>query len=125
VHAIENIVMAPIRAAKKLLGIGSPSKVFAEIGQWTGEGLAQGLEGSTSVVAAGARTMTQAVFPTPNVMAGFGSSAVTATAGPQVIVNVTVQGSVMAERDIATSIAQLVRNTMARDAASNGGRTGL
>jgi hypothetical protein len=39
------------KTAKKLLGIGSPSKVFAEIGRQTAQGLAQGIEDSRALVA--------------------------------------------------------------------------
>lgn len=36
--------------ARDALGIGSPSKVFAEIGKWVPEGMAQGIEGNAQVV---------------------------------------------------------------------------
>src|SRR6185369_7976029 len=45
--AITGVVSGAIDGAKKLLGIASPSKVFAEIGGYTGDGLAQGVEGAT------------------------------------------------------------------------------
>jgi phage-related minor tail protein len=47
--SITNVVTAPINAAKHLLGIGSPSKVFDEIGQNVVLGFANGL-GKTTVV---------------------------------------------------------------------------
>jgi hypothetical protein len=50
VSAITGAVGDGITAAKNLLGIASPSKVFAEIGGYTGEGLVQGVEGATSDV---------------------------------------------------------------------------
>lgn len=48
-----------------------------------------------------------------------------ANGAPQVTVNVTVQGNVTAERDLAESIATAVRDALIRKANRNGGRTGL
>lgn len=42
--AVQNVVSAAIRKAKSLLGIASPSKVFREFGDDTGEGFALGVE---------------------------------------------------------------------------------
>jgi len=47
VDAVKNAVGGAIKAAKSLLGIASPSKVFASIGDFTGQGFAQGVEGAT------------------------------------------------------------------------------
>ena len=47
VGAVTGAVGGAIDSAKKLLGIASPSKVFAEIGGYTGEGFAAGVEDST------------------------------------------------------------------------------
>jgi len=44
-------------AAKKLLGINSPSKVFAGVGLSVGEGFAEGIEASIAAAAAAARSM--------------------------------------------------------------------
>ena len=46
VSAAKNVVSGAINGAKSLLGISSPSKVFAEIGRFTGEGFVQGFEGT-------------------------------------------------------------------------------
>ncbi len=43
VGAIGSVVKSGIDAAKKKLGINSPSKVFTQFGKWTGEGLAIGI----------------------------------------------------------------------------------
>lgn len=45
--AVTGAVGGAIDAAKKKLGIASPSKVFAEIGGFTGDGLVHGVEGAT------------------------------------------------------------------------------
>ncbi len=49
-QAITGVVGGAIDAAKGLLGIASPSTVFAEIGMNTGAGMTQGVEGATSAV---------------------------------------------------------------------------
>lgn len=43
--AIGGVVSGAISSAKRLLGIASPSKVFAQIGDFTGEGFVEGLDG--------------------------------------------------------------------------------
>ena len=43
VGAIKGVVSGAVNAAKKALGINSPSKVFTQFGKWTGEGLAIGI----------------------------------------------------------------------------------
>lgn len=43
IEAITGLVDGVITKAKNLLGIKSPSRVFAQIGKWTGEGLANGV----------------------------------------------------------------------------------
>jgi tape measure domain-containing protein len=45
--------------------------------------------------------------------------------GTNVIVNVTVQGNVTAEKDLAEKIATAVRDAMLRKAARNGGKSGI
>lgn len=46
-----------IAAAKRILGIASPSRVFAEIGDYTGQGFALGIDGAANDVVHSARTM--------------------------------------------------------------------
>lgn len=48
IDAIGGVVGGAIDWAKGLLGIASPSKVFAEIGDYTMQGLARGIEGGAS-----------------------------------------------------------------------------
>lgn len=50
VKAATGVVDDAVKSAKKLLGIHSPSKVFAEIGKYSDEGLAMGLSKYSSVV---------------------------------------------------------------------------
>jgi hypothetical protein len=60
--AVSNAVKAAIKSAKDLLGIASPSKVFAEIGGFTGEGFAGGVDDSAPDAQA---AMTRMVDPAP------------------------------------------------------------
>lgn len=52
---VKDIATSPIKIAKKALGIGSPSKVFAGIGSDVGAGLVNGLRGGMADVANAAR----------------------------------------------------------------------
>lgn len=53
-------------AVKKVLGISSPSKVFAEVGKWIPEGLALGIESNLGSVESAADAMAGATAITPS-----------------------------------------------------------
>ena len=57
-------------AVKKVLGISSPSKVFAELGQWNPEGLALGIERNLSPVEDASDAMAGATAITPSYDSG-------------------------------------------------------
>ncbi|WP_139219607.1 phage tail protein [Actinopolyspora alba] len=61
---VSNIVPGPVA---DVLGISSPSKVMAELGQWVPEGLAVGIDANTGSVEAATRDMASAAatMPTP------------------------------------------------------------
>lgn len=48
--AAANMAIAARDAAFSALGVGSPSKVFAQIGQWTAEGMQMGIQAGTPAV---------------------------------------------------------------------------
>ncbi|WP_217580428.1 hypothetical protein [Lysinibacillus sp. GbtcB16] len=50
IESITGVVDGVVSTAKKLLGIHSPSRVFKQIGLWTGEGLVIGLDSSAPEV---------------------------------------------------------------------------
>ncbi|WP_336636843.1 hypothetical protein [Lysinibacillus fusiformis] len=50
IESITGVVDGVVNTAKKLLGIHSPSRVFKQIGLWTGEGLVIGLDSSAPEV---------------------------------------------------------------------------
>jgi len=62
IDAVKGMVNDAIGAAKNLLGIASPSKVFDEIGRQIGQGFAGGLDKSTGMVADAAAAMAQAAI---------------------------------------------------------------
>lgn len=68
--AARSVVSSAINAAKSVLGIGSPSKVFAEIGVNVGEGFVVGLGRSQTMVAAAVGDtfggLGPAAFPSPS-----------------------------------------------------------
>jgi hypothetical protein len=50
VNALSSVISGAISSAKKMLGIASPSKVFMGIGEFTGEGLVEGLDNTQGAV---------------------------------------------------------------------------
>jgi len=74
---ISNIVPGPV---KKVLGIASPSKLFAEYGGNLAEGLAQGMDGGTGLVAAAAAELASAAATGGVPVAGTGTASGTGSA---------------------------------------------
>ena len=62
IGALGNIVQNGIDAAKKKLGINSPSKVFTQFGKWTGEGLAIGIDSENNRVAKASEGLSNSVI---------------------------------------------------------------
>ncbi|NNG20305.1 hypothetical protein HJ590_12120 [Naumannella sp. ID2617S] len=106
-----NIVSGAVSAAKSALGIHSPSRVFAEIGRYSGLGLAQGLAAMTGRVEAAGAALVGAAVPStvPTIaLTGAGSGAASVT------VNVNVDGFVGNSGELARAIVAAI-NTEARD----------
>lgn len=92
-------------SAKKLLGIASPSKVFAQLGTYTVQGLVQGIDQGETMVARASASLaneTTAGFASGGGSSGGSKAPVTLT------VNLTVQSS-----DTPQSIRQAVKEAMA------------
>lgn len=62
VRAAKGVVNSAIQAAKRLLGIASPSKVFTWIGSMTTEGLVKGLLGGVSEAESAVKTLTGTIM---------------------------------------------------------------
>lgn len=62
IGAIGNVVQGGIDAAKKKLGINSPSKVFTQFGKWTGEGLAIGIDDENNRVTKASKGLASSVI---------------------------------------------------------------
>ena len=60
VDTVKNAVKSAIQGAKDALKIGSPSKVFHQIGEWTGEGFANGMTATVGMVGDAATRMASA-----------------------------------------------------------------
>lgn len=123
-NKVKDLANDALNAAKSFLGISSPSRVFAEqVGHWIPHGIAAGVQASAGValaavtalsgaaVDAGAiGTQPRAAVALPGSMAGTGQII-------QHTTHITVQGSVLAERDLR----DLVRQENLRDGARNVG----
>lgn len=57
VSAAKGVVDGALSGAKNLLGISSPSKAFAEVGEWSGEGFVEGLEAMRRAAATASEKM--------------------------------------------------------------------
>ena len=62
VGAINGVVSGAVNAAKKALGINSPSKVFTQFGKWTGEGLAIGIDSESNRVTKASKGLSSSVI---------------------------------------------------------------
>jgi TP901 family phage tail tape measure protein len=105
-NTMSTLVAQLPEALRNLLGIHSPSRVAMEIGAFFSEGLAIGVTSETGTIAAAGRTAGAAlvapVAALPIPAAATAAAAPGAGGGLTVIVN--VQGSVMAERDLAMTV---------------------
>lgn len=63
IEAITGVVNGVVEKAKSLLEVKSPSRVFMEIGRFTGEGLADGITDSIRMVERASERMTNAIIP--------------------------------------------------------------
>lgn len=62
ISAVSSAAKAAVRAAKSALRIHSPSRVFKQIGEWTGEGLIVGMESMYNGIRRASERMSEAVI---------------------------------------------------------------
>jgi hypothetical protein len=103
-------------AIKKALGIRSPSRVFAELGQFVPQGLAQGIQNAAHHATTAARGLASAVtgagaLATPSLATGGGGTTVI----NHYSVTITAQGSILAERDLKNKVEELMLKGGARN----------
>lgn len=103
VNALKNVVGSGIDAAKKALGIASPSKVFAEIGAQTAAGMSGGVEGGTNDV-----QQSVAAMVSPPDAPATNASAPSAQGGGAGTYYITIQ----APEGSAEAVIQAVRDTL-------------
>lgn len=90
--AISNVAGGAIKWAMHILGIGSPSKVFAKIGHFTAQGMAKGMDAGGDAVEGAARGMAGAAVA-GGTSGASGASSSTSNSSSNVTVNITVNAS--------------------------------
>ncbi len=88
IAAITGVVGGAISAAKAMLGIASPSKVFASIGDDTGAGFVQGVAAQEDAAHTAIRTLTdpKAAAPSPSSSTTTNTTTSTTTNAPTIII---------------------------------------
>jgi len=93
--AIRNLVSSAVSKAKSLLGIHSPSRVFADIGVQTGAGLANGMRSMTRTVASASAAMIDAAVPDNAPVIDYTVRRhTTSGAGGGTTINITINGAI-------------------------------
>ncbi|MGA5819735.1 phage tail tape measure protein [Kitasatospora sp. NPDC094028] len=122
---VKNLAHDALNAAKSFLGISSPSREFAQqVGHWIPAGIAAGVKANASTALAAVTALSGAAVDAGALTAAQVPAAVSlpaaAAGGGQIVqhtTHITVQGSVLAERDLR----DLVRQENLRDGARNVG----
>lgn len=108
--SLKNLAANALSAAKSFLGIQSPSRVFADqVGRNISEGVADGIDGHAHKAVSSVRSMAGQVSKqpvlVPSISGGYGLAAGGGSSGAHVTnVHVTVQGSVLAERELRDTV---------------------
>lgn len=109
-ESITGIAKGAITAAKKALGIASPSKVFAEIGMHTAAGMSEGVDDHASTVAGSLESM---VAPPPGLAGGAaaaGGSSSVSTGGH--VFNIVVNGG--GGQSLADQLREVIQDLLAQ-----------
>jgi hypothetical protein len=115
-NAMTGAVSGAIDGAKKLLGIASPSKVFAEIGANTAAGMAQGVDAGSTDVASSVDAMLAPPSAAPAATAPAGS-------GGGHTFTFNISGSAADGDSIAAKVREAVTAILEGDLAQLGGAT--
>lgn len=112
-----NIGCSALDAIKSALGIASPSKEAAKVGEWFGLGAIEGMKSTESDIAAEAGRMSDAMSLTPTVGSSYARSYQQAGIGRQISFNVTINVTARDEQQavgIGTSIGEQLYLEFAR-----------
>ena len=104
---------------KSALGIRSPSRVFAELGQFVPQGLAQGIQNAAHHATSAARGLASAVTGA----GALGAPGLAMGGGGTTIINnysvtISAQGSILAERDLRDKVEQQMVRLGARNSTT-------
>jgi TP901 family phage tail tape measure protein len=118
--SLKDLASNALSSAKSFLGINSPSREFAEqVGHWIPHGIAEGVRNSAHAVKTAVNEATGAALGRVNVggqiSLGMGTSG--GYGGTTTVINVHVEGSVMAEQDLR----DVLQREMLRLGARNSG----
>ncbi|MFD0405624.1 phage tail tape measure protein [Kitasatospora sp. NPDC127116] len=109
---IKNLAHNALAAAKDFLGINSPSKVFADVvGKSIPEGIAKGIDDHSGIAVDSVGNLTDSLSGSFNGSTSLPGLALAGTqgaagGGTTVVVNVTVQGSVLSEVELRRTLEQ-------------------
>lgn len=118
VNAVTGVASAAVNAAKSALKIKSPSRVFAEIGNYTSEGMAVGVDDGAANVQSSMEAMVSP--PASGAPARTGESNSTSSGGGAPVYNIYVTASGDGD-DIAAKVREAIESLMASAAAQVGG----
>jgi hypothetical protein len=117
---LKNVVLSPVHGIKSLLGIHSPSAVFAEIGQNMMAGLAVGISGSGHLPNGALQAVTGNLTG-PSLRSGTSGGGTAGRAGGVVqYVTIQVTGSVVGLNEFATQTAPAIRRELIKLVQVNG-----
>ncbi|WBP87038.1 phage tail tape measure protein [Kitasatospora cathayae] len=123
-RSLLNIAKGALDSVKSFLGINSPSRVFAdEVGQWISHGVASGIDQHAGVATTAARNMANGLTGQfgsvgslePALSSGGTTTFGNGAAGGGVVVQVTVNGSVLSDRDLTDTIQRVMGQSGARN----------
>lgn len=122
--SLKGLASDALGAAKSFLGINSPSKVFADnVGTAIPEGIAKGVNDSahlahgavTSLASGMANIGFGSIGGLEPAFAGGANANGSGAGGPVTVINITVSGSVVAERDLVNTIQRVMGQNGARN----------
>lgn len=120
---MDQIAQSMITTVKRSLKISSPSQVFAEHGRMVALGLQVGMQDGAAGVRGAAKMLAAATAMPAG--SGTGSTAAGEAAAPVIHVNVTVNGFVGSNQELAQEIYQVMQTESLRHAKRNGLSNGL